>query len=143
MKKLIYTVLATLIISVSVNAQENKNVQKETVTKKVTVKDTKVGTKVVQEVKEDNEVVKVEGTTKQDQDSQVVTSKSDKTEKVVADDVSIDVENAEKMQQNMNRKSAELKASIAAQRAKAEKERQMLQEKKMNMQKSLKNAEWN
>ncbi len=97
MKKLVYTVLAVLIVSVSVTAQENKNVQKETVTKKVTVKDTKVGTKVVQEVKEDNEVVKVEGTTKQDQNSQVVTSKSDKTEEVVADDVSVDAENAEKM----------------------------------------------
>ena len=37
----------------------------------------------------------------------------------------------------MNKKSEELKASIAAQKAKAEKERQMLLEKKKEMQKEL------
>ena len=52
MKKVLYSIIAVLFVTFTVNAQENKNVQKETVTKKVTVKDTKVDTKVVQEVKE-------------------------------------------------------------------------------------------
>ncbi|PVW13840.1 hypothetical protein [Marixanthomonas spongiae] len=138
MKKAMYSVITVFFIAfTSVYAQENKNVHKETVTKKVTVKDTKVDTKVVQEVKEDNEVVKVEGTNEQDQNAKVITSKSGTSEQVVADEVSVDAGNAEKIMQNRNRMSEELKASIQNQKAEAEKRRQILLKKKMERQKEL------
>ncbi|MFC7357291.1 hypothetical protein ACFQO1_06305 [Jejudonia soesokkakensis] len=136
MKKIVITCLASVLVMMGVHAQENKTVEKETTVKKVRVSDTKVETKVVAETETESGVIKVEGTSKQDQGSQEIKMK-DKDIKVLSDDISIDERNRMRMEAIKQKQQMELQASIAAQKALVEKERKMLEEKKMQMMKDL------
>lgn len=136
MKKLVLMCAASALMIVGVHAQENKTVEKETTVKKVRVSDTKVETKVVAETETESGVIKVEGTSKQDQESQEIKMK-DKDIKVLSDDVSIDERNRMKMEAIKKKQQMELEASIAAQKAEIEKERRALEEKKKQMMKDL------
>jgi len=99
MKKiLILAVVFGLTFSSTAFSQNNENIKKETTVKKVTVKDTGVKTIVEKDVKEEVSVVKVEGTEKTNQDSEVQVVKDVKTTSVNVVDEGVNLENQAKLE---------------------------------------------
>lgn len=136
MKTLLLTIAIVAGTVTAVQAQVNTDVKEVTTTQKVVEKGTDVKTKVVKKTETEKEILEVEGNDQQDQNAKIVKQKSDDLQ-VIEDNVSIDAENSDKRQQNMQQQQMNLQASIKAEKDKAEKERQMLLEKKAAMQREL------
>lgn len=123
MKPIFITLTLVSLTFSAVNAQVNRDKNETTTIKKVTQKGTEVNTKVIKETDTENEILKVEGTNKQDQSAEVVRNRSTDTQ-LVADEISVDAANEAKRQAIKEKQEAQLAASIEAQyeRAAAEAE---------------------
>jgi len=132
MKQLISIVMALILSMMTAQAQENKGIIKETVIKRVTVRDTVVETKVISDVEEAKSVFQLEGNDQEEQHATMVTETINTTE-VVQDEVTSDEENKAKIAVLKAQKQAELNASVEAEKAKAAKEKLILDQKKKEL----------
>ena len=116
MKKIKSLAAALLLTVISITAQENVDVKKETVTKKIVTKGTTVETTVVNDVKEERNVIRVEETETENQEATVVTESSNKTE-VVVDTAVTNEANKAMIEEYQRAEQQEVQESIEIQRA--------------------------
>ncbi len=133
MKRILMSIAIMSLSITAAQAQVNRDKSETTTVKKVTQKDTDVKTKVIKQTDTEDEVLEVEGTAKQDQDSKVISKKSSDTQ-VVADDVSVDAENQQRMMAIKQQHEAEVARKIAEQKAQAEAEAERERQAKLQQQ---------